>query len=104
MCLQEWCRGGGIAMEVLGVVVIARNFGHVKDGAAPPDPPHHTLLRSLKRTICDPFEDWQIVELVGVMVVVVGTPILAIQCAAGPRILGPAHNGGGLVEDAVPSL
>ena len=26
-------------MEVLGGVVIARNFGHVKDGAAPSDPP-----------------------------------------------------------------
>ena len=32
-------------------------------------------------------------ELVGVVLVVVGTPIVAIQCAAGPRILGPADNG-----------
>ena len=29
-------------------------------------------------------------ELVGVVLVVVGTPIVAIQCAAGPTILGPA--------------
>ena len=33
--------GRGITMEVLGGVVIARNFGHVKNGAAPPNPPHH---------------------------------------------------------------
>ena len=50
----------------------------------PTPPPHHTLLSSLKHTICDPFEDWQIVELVGVVLVVVGTPIAAIHCAAGP--------------------
>ena len=50
-------------MEVLEGVVIARNFGHVKDGAAPSDPPHHSLLRRLKHTICHPFEDWQIMEL-----------------------------------------
>ena len=91
--------GGGIAMEVMGSVVIARNFGHVKNGAARPNPPHHTLLRSLKHTMCDPFEDWQIVELVGVVLVVVGTPIVAIHCAAGPSILGPAHNGGVLIEN-----
>ena len=95
MCFRECCRGGDIVMEVLGGLARARNFGHVKDGAAPPNPPHHTLLRSLKHTICDPFEDWQIVELVGVVLVVVGTPIVAIQCAAAPRILGPAHKGGG---------
>ena len=45
-------------MEVLGCVVIGRNFGHVKDGAAPSDTPHHTLLRRLKHTMCNPFEDW----------------------------------------------
>ena len=44
--------GGGIAMEVLRGVFIARNFCHVKNGAAPPNPPGHTLLRSLKHTIC----------------------------------------------------
>ena len=38
-------------------------------------------------------------ELVGVVLVVVGTPIVAIQCAAGPRILGPADNGGVLIEN-----
>ena len=54
-------------MEVLGGVVIARNFGHVKDGAAPSNPPHHSLLCRLKHTICHPFEDWQIMELVGVV-------------------------------------
>ena len=91
--------GGGIVMEVLGGVAIARNFGHFKDGVAPPNPPHHTLLGSLKHTICDPFEDWQIVELVGVVLVVVGTPMIALRCAAGPRILGPAHNGGVLIEN-----
>ena len=53
-------------MEVLGGVVIARNFGHVKDGAAPSDPLHHSLLRGLKHTICHPFEYWQIMELVGI--------------------------------------
>ena len=31
-------------MEVLGGVVIVRNFGHVKDGAAPPNPPPTTTL------------------------------------------------------------
>ena len=82
-------------MEVLGGVVIGRNFGHVKGGAAPSDTPHHNLLRRLQHTICHPFEDWQIMELVGVVLVVVGTPIVAIQCAVGPRILGPADNGGG---------
>ena len=86
-------------MEVLGGVVIARNFGHVKDGAAPSNPPHHSLLRRLKHTICHPFEDWQIMELVGVVPVVVGTPIVAVQCTAGPRILGPADNGGVLIEN-----
>ena len=30
---------GGIAMEVMGGVVIARNFDHVKNGGAPPNPP-----------------------------------------------------------------
>ena len=34
-----------------------------------------------------------------IVLVVVGTPIVAIQCAAGPRILGPAHNGGVLIEN-----
>ena len=86
-------------MEVLGCVVIARNFRHVHDGAAPPNPPHHSLLRSLNDTMCHPFEDWQIVELVGVVLVVVGTPIVAIHCAAGPSILGPAHNRGVLIEN-----
>ena len=85
-------------MEVLGGVVIGRNFGHVKDGAAPSDTPNHTLLRRLQHMLCDPFEDRQIMELVGVVLVVVGTPIVAIQCAAGPRILGHAHNGGVLIE------
>ena len=54
-------------MEVLGGVVISRNFGHVKDGAAPSDTPHHSLLRRLQHTICHPFEDWQSMELVGVV-------------------------------------
>ena len=85
-------------MEVLGGVVIARNFGHVKDGAAPSATPHHNLLRRLQHTICQPFEDWQIMELVGVVLVLVGTPIVAIQCAAGPRILGPADNWGVLIK------
>ena len=87
MCLGARCRGGGGHHDGGaggGGVVIAPNFGIVGDGAAPPNPPHHTLLRSLKHTICDPFEDWQIVELVGVVLVVVGTPIVAIHCAAGP--------------------
>ena len=48
---------GGIAMEVRQGVVIAQNFGNVKNAAAPPNPPNHTLLRSLKHTMCDPFED-----------------------------------------------
>ena len=39
-------------MEVLGGVVIAQNFGHVKDGAAPSDPPHHSLLGGLKHMGC----------------------------------------------------
>ena len=30
---------------------------------------------------------------------VVGAPIVAIQCATGPRILGPADNGGVLIEN-----
>ena len=64
--------GGGVAMEVLGGVVIVQNFGHVKDGAAPSNPPHHSLLCGLKHTICHPFEDWQIMELVGVVLVVFG--------------------------------
>ena len=75
---------GGIAMEVLRGVVIARNFCHVKNGTAPPNPTHHSLLRSLKHTICDPFEDRQIMELVGVVLVVAAAPIVAIDCAAGP--------------------
>ena len=91
--------GGGIAMEVLGAVVVARNFGRGKDGAAPPNPYHHTLLRGLKHKLCEPFEDWQIVELVRVVLVVVGIPIVAIHCAAGPRILGLADNGGILIEN-----
>ena len=33
----------------------------VNNGAAPPDPPHHTLLRSLKHMICDPLNYRQIV-------------------------------------------
>ena len=71
-------------MEVLGGVVIAGNFSRVKNGAAPPNPPHHTLLRSLKRTLCDPFEDRQIMQLVGVVLVVVAAPIVAINSVAGP--------------------
>ena len=42
-------QGGGIAMEVLGGVVIARNFGHVKNGAAPPNPPT-TLFFAVSNT------------------------------------------------------
>ena len=72
-------------MEVLRGVVIARKFCHVENGAAPPNPPHHhSLLRSLKQTICDPFEDRPIVELVGIVCVVVAAPIVAVDCAAGP--------------------
>ena len=59
-----------------------------------PNPPHHTLLRSLNHTICDPFEDWQIVELVGVVLVGVGTPIVAIHCAAVPKSWGLPTMGG----------
>ena len=55
----------------------------------PPTRPHHALER------CIP----QIMELVGVVLVVVGSPIVAIQCAAGPKILGPADNGGVLIEN-----
>ena len=40
-------------MEVPGGVVIARKLGHVKDGAAPSNPPDHSLLRCLKHTICN---------------------------------------------------
>ena len=83
-CAVRHSVGGGIAMEVLRGVVIARNFCHVKNGAAPPNPPHHTLVRSLKHMLCDPFEDRQIVQLVGVVLVVVAAPIVAIQYAAGP--------------------
>ena len=86
-------------MEVLGGVVIGRNVGHIKDGAAPSDTPHHSLLRCLRHMICNPFEDWQIMELVGVVLVVVGTPLVAVQCVVGPKILGPAHNGGVLIEN-----
>ena len=75
---------GGIVMEVRRGVVIARNFGNVKNAAAPPKPPDHTLLRSLKHTMCDPFEDRQIVELVGVVLVVVAARIVAVDCASGP--------------------
>ena len=38
-CAFRHSVGGGIAMEVLWGVVIARNFCHVKNGAAPPNPP-----------------------------------------------------------------
>ena len=82
-------------MQVLCGVVIARNFYHMENGATAPNPRHHTLLRSLKHTICDPFDDRQIVELVEVVLVVVAAPIVAVDCAAGPSILGPAHNAGG---------
>ena len=71
-------------MQVLRDVVTARNFCHVKNGAAPPNPLHHPLLRSLKHMLCNPFEDRQIVQLVGVVLVVVAAPIVAIHCAAGP--------------------
>ena len=72
-------RGGASAETLLRHtplwgVVIAQNFRHVEKGAAPANPPYHTLLRSLKHTICDRFEDWQIVELVGVVLVVVVAP------------------------------
>ena len=80
-------------MEVLWGMVIARYLCHVKNGAAPPNPPHHTLLRSLKGTICDPFEERQIVELVEVVLVVVAATIVAVGCAADPSISGPARNG-----------
>ena len=90
---------GGIAMEVLCGVVIAQNFCHVKNGAALADPPHHTLLRSLKHIICDPFEDRQMVELVGVVLVVDAASMVAVDGAAGPSILGPAHNGRVLIEN-----
>ena len=75
---------GGIAMEVLWGVAIARHFCHVKNGIAPPNPPHHTLFRSLRHTIYDPFEDPHIMELVAVVLVVVAAPVVAVQCAAGP--------------------
>ena len=91
--------GGGIAMVVLQGVVIASNWCHVKNGAAPPNPPHHTLLRSLNHTLCDPFEHRQIVQLVGLVLMVVAPPIVAIHCVAGPFILWPAHNGGVLIEN-----
>ena len=71
-------------MEVLWGVVIAQNFCDVENGPAPPNPPHHTLLRSLKHTICDPFEHRQIVELLGVVLVVVAAPIAGVICATGP--------------------
>ena len=56
-------------------MVIAQNLGHVKDGAAPSDTPHNSVPCHLQRMICHPFEDSQIVELVGVVLVVVGTPL-----------------------------
>ena len=74
---------GGIAMEVRQGVVIAQNFGNVKNAAAPPNPPNHTLLRNLKHTMCDPFEDRQIVELVGVVLLVVAARIVTVDCASG---------------------
>ena len=52
-------------MQVLRGVVIARDFGHVQHRAAPPNPPP-PLLRCVEDTICDPFEDRQIVQLMGI--------------------------------------
>ena len=60
----------GIAIEVLRGVLKGGNFRHVKNGAAAPNTPYDTL-HSLKHTIYDPSEDRQIVELVGVVLVVV---------------------------------
>ena len=86
-------------MEVLPGVVKEGNFRHAENSAAPSKPPYGALLRSVKHTICDPFEGRQIVVLVGVVFVVVAVPIVAVHCAAGLSSLGPAHNWGVLIEN-----
>ena len=70
---------GKIAMKVLWGVVIAQNFCHIENGAAPPNSCHHTLLRSHKHTMCDPFDDRQMVVLVGAVLVVAAAPIVAVD-------------------------
>ena len=74
---------GDITMQVLQGVVIARDFGHVLNGASPLDR-HPPPPSSPCRGPCDPFEDWQIVKLMGVVLVVVAATIVTINSAAGP--------------------
>ena len=45
-CAFRHSLGGGIAMEVLGCVVIARKFCHVKSGASTQPPPPHSSSQS----------------------------------------------------------
>ena len=75
---------GGIAMEVLRGVVIAPKFWPCREWGNSKQPPLLHSSRSLKHTICDPFEDRQIVDLVGVVPLVVAAPIVAVDYAAGP--------------------
>ena len=65
----------------------------------PTPPPPDLLLRCAEDTICDPFEDRQIVYIMGVVLVVVAALIVMINSAAGlvercslfPPSLIPSH-------------
>ena len=75
---------GGIAKQLLGHVIVQRDLGHIQHRATPTQTTHHPFLGYLQDTIYNPFQERQIMQLVGVMLVPVATPIVAINSPAGP--------------------
>ena len=91
--------GGGIALEVLWYMIIRRDPCHIEHSTTSTQSTQHTFLGCPQNPVGHSFHNRQLVQLVGVLLVVVTPTIVPMNSTASPYILAPTGKNGRLLAN-----